>query len=132
MAVNRMTEGFKLYQKGCVSVIDSSDEEIQFEVISNGTPYMVVMRADGSVRCMECEDWSYRFGGVVSEMASFLCKHCYASLFKLASIKGVNQQTELPIDKKPVEMIDHLGREWIKVEGKLVIKEEVKTDEPSH
>ena len=96
MPVDRIVEGFKLYQKGCVTIIDESDEELQFEVISNGTTYLVVMRA-GSIKCIECADWTYRFGETVAEMGSFLCKHCNAAMFKLAEIKGVNQQKQLNI-----------------------------------
>lgn len=94
--MSRIDKGFALYQKGNVSISSADDEEIQFEVLSNGTPYIVVMDLKmGSIKCVECEDWSYRYGDAVNVMASFLCKHCYAAMFKLGDIKGVGKQSKL-------------------------------------
>ena len=133
--MSRVDNGFKLYQKGNVELINDVPEELQFSIKSKGNEYLVVIN-DDKMRCIECEDWSYRFGEAAALMSSFLCKHCYAALFKLAEVKGVGKQSKLYTVAKmgttEISMIDHKGQEWITVDGKLVIKNQDEKDEPSN
>ena len=91
--MSRIVEGFKLYQKGNVFTLLYSEDDLQFRVISSKNKYLVSI-VDNCIRC-ECDDWNYRYSQSKEEMSSFLCKHCYAALFKLAEVKGVNQQKQL-------------------------------------
>lgn len=87
--MKRLDAGYRLYYRGKCSLIFEDDEEIQVQVTSGSTDYLVSI-VDGVARCNTCEDYEFRFqreGN--SKNGSFLCKHCYAALFYIAEIRGV-------------------------------------------
>ena len=95
--MDRVEKGYTLYQKGNVTLKLAEDGEYQFEVKNKKTTYLVSI-INGVVRCNECEDYGYRFQRESNAMnGSFLCKHCFAAIFKLGEIKGVKEQTSLMV-----------------------------------
>ena len=94
--MNRIIEGFKIYQKKDISLLFADDIMMQFEAKSKKKKYLVA-NVDDVMRC-DCPDFTFRFEkSNNAHNGSFLCKHCYASLFLLAEIKGMKEQHKLPI-----------------------------------
>ena len=96
--LSRIQKGFSLYQKGNVDLIFQDDDEIQFNVKSGKTEYLVSINEDG-IKCNVCEDWHYRWKHAAKVGGSFLCSHCYAALFKLSQVRGVGTQATLELVK---------------------------------
>ncbi|WJI09160.1 hypothetical protein FGU46_03170 [Methanobacterium sp. CWC-01] len=99
MATTRMSNGWRLYQKGSVELVHEDEELLQFEVQSGKQMYLVEFDLqEGVARCNPCQDYEYRHQYGNSEIGlngSFICKHIWASVFKLSELRGVNQQTSL-------------------------------------
>jgi formylmethanofuran dehydrogenase subunit E len=100
----RIEKGFELYQKGNVTLIFVDNEEIQFEVKSKKTVYIISI-LESVVRCNQCEDYEFRFQRESNaKNGSFLCSHCFAAMFKLSEIRGVKQsRTTLEFTDKKVD-----------------------------
>lgn len=96
--LNRIQKGFTLYQKGNVDLIFQDEDEIQFNVKSGETEYLVCINEDG-IKCNVCEDWHYRWKHAAKVGGSFLCSHCYAALFKLSQVRGIGTQGTLELVK---------------------------------
>ena len=96
--LSRIQKGFTLYQKGNVDLIFQDENEIQFNVKSDKTEYLVSINEDG-IKCNVCEDWHYRWKHATKVGGSFLCSHCYAALFKLGYLRGVGTQATLELVK---------------------------------
>lgn len=96
--LNRIQKGFTLYRRGNVDLIFQDENEIQFNVKSGKTEYLVSINEDG-IKCNVCEDWHYRWKHAAKVGGSFLCSHCYAALFKLSYLRGVGQQATLELVK---------------------------------
>lgn len=96
--LNRIQKGFTLYQKGNVDLIFQDENEIQFNVKSGKTEYLVSINEDG-IKCNVCEDWHYRWKHAAKVGGSFLCSHCYAALFKLGYLRGVGTQATVELVK---------------------------------
>jgi hypothetical protein len=89
---DRMVEGFKLFQKGNVEIIFEDDEIIQLEVKSKKKQYLVEYdKEEGVIRCL-CPDYHGRHQ---KANGSFLCKHNWSCVFKLAQVRGVHSQEVL-------------------------------------
>lgn len=87
--MNRLDSGFRLYLRGKCSLVFEDDDEIQVQVQSGSTDYLVSI-VDGVARCNLCEDYEYRFQkNGNAKNGSFLCKHCFAALFYIAELRGV-------------------------------------------
>ena len=111
--VNRMDEGWKLYQKGNVTLQYQDDRYYAFEIPGQGkikilneeddgfsalatrVKYDVVY--DGEEWMCLCEDFQFRNP---NSIGAFSCKHIFAAMFKLAEMRGVNQQTTLNMVRK--------------------------------
>ena len=84
--MGRIEAGYSLYKQGNVTLVLEYHDEIQFEVKSGDIIYLVSIYAD-IIRC-NCIDFDKRYKSVSNaENGSFLCKHCFAALFKLSELK---------------------------------------------
>jgi|GEM_PF-1494766 len=92
--LNRIQKGFTLYRRGNVDLIFQDENEIQFNVKSGKTEYLVSINEDG-IKCNVCEDWHYRWKHAAKVGGSFLCSHCYAALFKLSQLREIGTQGTL-------------------------------------
>lgn len=99
MTVDRIAEGYKLYQKGYVKFKAETNGFYEFEVLGSkprkkGEPrpvYYINFMDFGAIHC-PCPDFkrnAERYG------EPFYCKHIVACFFKLAELKGVGQQVTL-------------------------------------
>lgn len=93
---NRLIEGYKLYKRGNVDLLFEDEELIQFEVLSSKEYYTIDLDLPAGVaRCL-CPDYMYRHQGADTGLdGSFICKHLWASFFKLAEHRGVGSQNTL-------------------------------------
>lgn len=99
---DRLADGFKLYQKGYVTFKGETNGLYEFEVMGTkpkkgDRPVYYVTCKDGVWYCNQCWDYATKWDEYTG---SFNCKHIHACMFKMAEIKGINQQKtiELPRD----------------------------------
>lgn len=83
--MDRISKGLKLYLKGKVILDFDQDDLILFLVQGTNDQYMVSF-LDGVIRC-DCPDYTNRWQ---KDHGSFMCKHIWASIFKLISLKFFN------------------------------------------
>lgn len=80
---NRMEEGLKIYRKGFVEIEIRDKDLMIFNVKgSDNRTYQVSMH-DNQWLC-DCDDYQWRSE---KEPGSYICKHLWAVLFKVAQIK---------------------------------------------
>lgn len=80
---NRMNAGLKLYKNGNVK-IELFDEDLMiFAVLSSREGDYQVSMNENMWIC-DCDDYQYRSE---KEPGSFICKHMWAVLFKIAELK---------------------------------------------
>lgn len=127
-----INDGFKLYQKGYVTFLGENNGLYEFDVLGSkpkkggDRPNYYVTIQDGVGFCNNC--WSFKKNWN-KHTGSFFCKHIAACLFKLAELKGVNQQQDL-VDTHSIGGNFFTGyNPGIKVKGP--IHEQVKMDPPA-
>jgi len=77
---NRMEEGLKIYKKGLVEMELIDENLIFFKVQgSENSTYQVSMH-ENQWLC-DCDDYQWRSA---KEPGSYICKHLWAALFKIA------------------------------------------------
>ena len=94
-SLDRIDSGFKLNRDKKVRLkeYDSKNAYYEFEVESRTTKGKIypVYCDNGHWNCPECPDFTNRW----NEAGALTCGHIAACFFKLAEIKGVNQQAKL-------------------------------------
>lgn len=81
--VNRMQEGLKIYKKGNIEIQMLEDDLMIFNVQSTtGGKYQVSMNEN--LWLCDCDDYQWRSE---REPGSYICKHLWAVLFKVAELE---------------------------------------------
>lgn len=96
---DRLLAGFQLWQKGKVKFLCETDGLYEFEVTGSkpkkgDRPVYYCTIKEGVGFCNECGDFKSRWNKVTG---SLFCKHLFGCIFKIAEIKGVNQQAVIEL-----------------------------------
>ncbi len=79
----RMQEGLKIYKKGNVEIELLEDDLMIFKVQSSGDNAYQVSMHENLWLC-DCDDYQWRSE---KEPGSYICKHLWAVLFKVADLE---------------------------------------------